>query len=32
MFICKIDMVIILICPKLGSVGPVELKVKLPSP
>ena len=31
MFICKISIVIILICRKLGSVGPVQQKIKLPS-
>ena len=32
MFICDISIIIILICQKLGSVAPVQQKVKLPSP
>ena len=32
MFICEISIIIILICQKLGSVGPVQQKIKLPSP
>ena len=31
MFICEIS-IIILICQKLGSVGPVQQKIKLSSP
>ena len=31
MFICEIS-IIILICLKLGSVGPEQQKIKLPSP
>ena len=30
--ICEISIIIILICQKLGSVLPVQQKVKLPSP
>ena len=29
---CEISVIIILICQKLGSVGPVQQKIKLPSP
>ena len=32
MFICEISIIIILICQKLGSVGPVQQKIKLPLP
>ena len=32
MSICEISIIIILICQKLGSVGPVQQKIKLPSP
>ena len=32
MFMCEISITIILICQKLGSVGPIQQKVKLPSP
>ena len=32
MFICKISIIIILICQKLGSVGPIQQKIKLHSP
>ena len=32
MFICEISIIIILIYQKLGSVGPVQQKIKLPSP
>ena len=31
-FICEISIIIILICQKLGSVVPVQQKIKLPSP
>ena len=32
MFICEISIIIISICQKLRSVGPVQQKIKLPSP
>ena len=32
MFICEISIIIILICQKLESVGPVQQKIELPSP
>ena len=32
MFICEISVIIILICQKLESVGPVQQKIKLPQP
>ena len=32
MLICEISIIIILICQKLGSVGPVKQKMKLPVP
>ena len=32
MFICEISIIIILICQKLGSVGPVQQKIKCSSP
>ena len=32
MFICEISIIIILICRKLGSVGPAQQEIKLPSP
>ena len=32
MFICEITIIIILICLKSESVGPVQQKIKLPSP
>ena len=32
MYICEISIIIILICRKLGWVGPVQQKIKLPSP
>ena len=31
-FICEIDIIIILICQKLGLFGPVQQKIKLLSP
>ena len=31
MFVCEISIIIILICQKLGSVGPVQQKIKLSS-
>ena len=31
MFIKEISIIIILVCRKLGSVGPVQQKIKLPS-
>ena len=30
MFICEINVIIILICQKLGTGGPVQQKIKLP--
>ena len=32
MHVCEISIIIILICQKLGSVRPVQQKIKLPSP
>ena len=32
MFICEIGIIIILICQKLGLVGPGQQNIKLPSP
>ena len=32
MFICEISGCINLVCQKLGSVGPVQRKIKFPSP
>ena len=32
MFFCEISIIIILICQKLGLIGPVQQKIKLPSP
>ena len=29
---CEISTIIVLICQKIGSVGPVQQKIKLPSP
>ena len=32
MFTCEISIIIILICQKLGSHGPIQQKIELPSP
>ena len=32
MYICEISIIVILICEKLGLVGPVQQKFKLPLP
>ena len=32
MFICEISIIIILICRKLRSIGPIQQKIRLPSP